>query len=149
MGEDRLDDLEVDGPITLRILDGIAWDYTQAKWWMWWKTVKCGGLISSCCPRNPQGKSGDWERRREAEYRTKIFVFVFTKANFYISVQTQIKYVTKMLQWLNNNWLLAIDNKQLSHLSPWLCVAFWFISESNKNSNLAFNVRATNCVDME
>ena len=25
MGKDQLDDLELDGPITLRILDGIAW----------------------------------------------------------------------------------------------------------------------------
>ena len=25
MGEDQSDDLELDGPITLRILDGIAW----------------------------------------------------------------------------------------------------------------------------
>ena len=24
-GEDQLDDLELDGPVTLRILDGIAW----------------------------------------------------------------------------------------------------------------------------
>ena len=46
-GKDQLDDL-----ITLRIFDGIVWNFTQAKWWMWWKTVKCGGLISSCCPRN-------------------------------------------------------------------------------------------------
>ena len=30
MGEDQLDDLELDGPITLRILDGIAWDFAQA-----------------------------------------------------------------------------------------------------------------------
>ena len=30
-GEDQLDDLELDGPITLRILDGIVWDFTQAK----------------------------------------------------------------------------------------------------------------------
>ena len=28
---DRLDDLELDGPIELRILDGIAWYFTQAK----------------------------------------------------------------------------------------------------------------------
>ena len=28
MGEDKLGDLELDGPITLRILDGIAWDFT-------------------------------------------------------------------------------------------------------------------------
>ena len=56
MGEDQLDDLELDGPITLRILDGIAWDFAQAKWWRWWKTVKCGGLLSSCCRRNPHEK---------------------------------------------------------------------------------------------
>ena len=31
MGEDQLDDLELDGPITLRILNGTAWDFTQAK----------------------------------------------------------------------------------------------------------------------
>ena len=42
-----------------------AWDFTQVKWWMWWKTVKCGGLILSCCPRNPHGKAGNEERRRE------------------------------------------------------------------------------------
>ena len=53
MEKDLLDDLELDGPITLRILNGIAWDFTQAKWWVWWKTVKCnlarggraGGLL--------------------------------------------------------------------------------------------------------
>ena len=49
------------GSITLRILDGIAWNFAQAKWW---KTVRCGGLISSCCPRNPHGKAGNEERRR-------------------------------------------------------------------------------------
>ena len=31
MEEDQLDDLELDGPITLRIFDGIAWDFIQAK----------------------------------------------------------------------------------------------------------------------
>ena len=31
IGEDELDDLERDGPITLGILNGIAWDFTQAK----------------------------------------------------------------------------------------------------------------------
>ena len=30
MGEDQLDDLELDGPITLRILDGTAWDFTSS-----------------------------------------------------------------------------------------------------------------------
>ena len=54
---DQLQDLELDGPITLRILDGIAWDVTQAKGWRWWKTVKCGGLILSCSAGNPYGKA--------------------------------------------------------------------------------------------
>ena len=31
MGEDQLDDLELDVPITLRIWDGIGWDSTQVK----------------------------------------------------------------------------------------------------------------------
>ena len=31
MGEDQSDNLELNGPITLRILDGIAWDFAQAK----------------------------------------------------------------------------------------------------------------------
>ena len=30
-GEDQLDDLELDGPIALSILNGIVWDFTQAK----------------------------------------------------------------------------------------------------------------------
>ena len=31
MGEDQLDDLELDGLITLRIMDKTAWDFTQTK----------------------------------------------------------------------------------------------------------------------
>ena len=31
MGEDQLDDLQLDGPITLRILHRIAWDFTLEK----------------------------------------------------------------------------------------------------------------------
>ena len=37
MGEDQLDDVELDGPITLRILNGTAWDFTSGGsrkfWW--------------------------------------------------------------------------------------------------------------------
>ena len=65
MEVDHLDDLEPDGPITLRILDGIAWGFTQAKWWMWWKTVRCGGSISNCCFRNPHVKAGNEEKERK------------------------------------------------------------------------------------
>ena len=41
LGEDQLDDLE--GPITLRILNGIAWDFIQAKYRMRWKTLSVVG----------------------------------------------------------------------------------------------------------
>ena len=74
MGEDQSDDLELDGPITMRILDGIAWDFAQAKWWRWWKTVRCGDSILSYCPRNPHGKAGNEERRRRKE-EVKPFYF--------------------------------------------------------------------------
>ena len=30
---------------------------------MWWKTVKCAALNSSCCPSNPHGKVGSEDRR--------------------------------------------------------------------------------------
>ena len=68
MGEDQLDGLKLDGPITLRILDGIDWDFTQAKWGRWWKTVKCDGLISSCCPRYPHEKAGT-EEEEEMDFK--------------------------------------------------------------------------------
>ena len=51
--------------VILRILDGIAWDFAQAKWWRWWKTVRCGCSILSYCPRNPHGKAGNEERRKK------------------------------------------------------------------------------------
>ena len=31
MEEDQLEDLQQDGPIIFKILDGIAWDFTQTK----------------------------------------------------------------------------------------------------------------------
>ena len=35
---------------------------------MWSKAVKCGGLISSCCSRNPHRKAGNEARRRRKRY---------------------------------------------------------------------------------
>ena len=35
MEEDQLADLVLDGPITLKVLDGIAWDFTQEKLKVW------------------------------------------------------------------------------------------------------------------
>jgi len=37
----------------LRILDGTAWGFNQAKCCKWWRTVMCGDSILSCCLRNP------------------------------------------------------------------------------------------------
>ena len=63
MGEDQLDDVELDGPITLRILDGIAWGFAQAKWWIWSKAVdEVWWLNLELLPRNPHGKAGNEER---------------------------------------------------------------------------------------
>ena len=50
-------------------LDGIAWGFTQAKRWMWWKTVKYGGLISSWCNSSPHGKAGNKERQRRRHFQ--------------------------------------------------------------------------------
>ena len=90
MVEEQSDDLELDGPITLRILDGIAWDFAQAKWWRWWKTVRCGSLILSYCPRNPHGKAGNEERRRR-----RLCILWF-------SIEKQLTY--KYAQNLNRFW---------------------------------------------
>ena len=84
MGKDQSDDLELDLTVTLRIWDGIAWGFTQAKRWMWWKTVKCGGLISSCCPRNPHRKTGKEERRRRPYLGNKA---LFLKCNKVVQIQ--------------------------------------------------------------
>ena len=50
MEKDQSEDLELDGPITLSFFDGIARDFTQGKWKIQWKTVKCGDFTLSCCP---------------------------------------------------------------------------------------------------
>ena len=45
-------------------------DYIEGLKWMWWKTVRCGGLILSYCPRNPHGEAGNEERRRRQLFKT-------------------------------------------------------------------------------
>ena len=35
---------------------------------------KCDGLISSCCPRKPQGKAGNEERRRKFQILIKVII---------------------------------------------------------------------------
>ena len=116
MGEDQLDDLELDRPITLRILDGIAWDFAQTKWWRWWKTVRCGGLISSCCPRNPHGKAGNEERRRIIVII--IFIIVIMNQIFIIAIMNDIhnELYSLMLYWINKNAGCEIVAKSIRKL---------------------------------
>ena len=92
MGEDQSDDRELDRPIILRILDGIAWDFAQAKWWRWWKTMRCGGSILSYCPRNPHGKAGNEERRRRRRRRRKKSIqWRFTETSNFVGVGKQAR----------------------------------------------------------
>ena len=58
MGEDQLDDLELDGPITLRILDGTAWDFTQAKMMEVMEDREVWRLNLELLPPQPTRKSG-------------------------------------------------------------------------------------------
>ena len=65
MGEDQLDDLELDGPITLRILDaGTAWDFTQAKMMEVMKDREVWRLNLELLPPQPSQKSGQWRKKK-------------------------------------------------------------------------------------
>ena len=136
MGEDQLDDLELDGPITLKILDGTARDFAQAKWWRWWKTVRCGGLISSFCPRNPHGKAGNEERRRTFPLQFSPFFFksfptmyvmrtlneIFMRGRLIIWLKrTQKRNCISLKQKLKLTWLL-IDSTQLKIKRTDFCI---------------------------
>ena len=55
MEEDQSDDLELDGPITLRILDGIAWAEDREVWW----------LNLELLPPQPSRKSGQWRKKKK------------------------------------------------------------------------------------
>ena len=62
----------------IEYLGWIGWDFTQTKRWMWWKTVKCGSVISSCFPRNSQRKNRKWTKKKKKKesqkFRTSYFV---------------------------------------------------------------------------
>ena len=108
MGEDQSDNLEPDGAITLRTLDGIASGFTQAKWWMWWKTVRCGGLISSSCSTNPHVKAGNDERRKR-----KKMIFICCQTLFLIYSQQFTKnitiYVAKCFEFFFSFWTWQVS----------------------------------------
>ena len=63
MREDQLDDLELDGPIKLKILDGIAWGFTQTNDGCHERPRNLR-LNLELLPSQPSRKSGNEERRR-------------------------------------------------------------------------------------
>ena len=65
MGEDPLDDLELDEPITLRILDGIAWDYRPSEMMEVMEDREVWQLNLELLPQQPSRKSGNEERRKK------------------------------------------------------------------------------------
>ena len=52
----------LDGPITLRIFNGIAWDFTQAKWWMWWRPWSVAAYYQAAAPQ-PSRISGQSRKK--------------------------------------------------------------------------------------
>ena len=63
VGRSQLEDNEQDGLIISRILVGTVWDFIQAKCSLRWGIERCGGLIWSCCPRNPLGKAEEEKKK--------------------------------------------------------------------------------------
>ena len=68
---------EQDSLIISRILVETVQDFIQAKCNLCWWIDRCGGLIWSCCPRNPQGKAGEEIRKEES-----VTKFVFHTKKF-------------------------------------------------------------------
>ena len=66
MGEDQLDDLELDGPITLRILGGIAMDFTTSEVMDVIEDREEWRPNLELLPRNFHGKAGNEERKRRS-----------------------------------------------------------------------------------
>ena len=67
--------------ITLRILDGTAWDFAQTKWWMWWNTVKRGRLNLELLPSQRSQKGGQWRERDIRLFSTNTGIILYSKSN--------------------------------------------------------------------
>ena len=63
MGEDQLDELELDGPITLRILIGITWGSIQANDGRE-EDHEVRRLNLELLPSQPSRKSGQWRKKK-------------------------------------------------------------------------------------
>ena len=72
MGEDQLDDLELDGPITLRILDGIAKDLNPSEMIDVMEDREVWRFNFKLLPPQPSWKSENAERRRKKRYPFQI-----------------------------------------------------------------------------
>ena len=65
MGEDQLDDLELDGPIALRILDGIAWRIHPSKMMDVMEDHEVRQLNHELLPPQPLRKSVQRRRKKK------------------------------------------------------------------------------------
>ena len=108
MGKDQLNDLELDGPIALRIVDGIAWDFTQAKWWTWWKTMKCGGLILSCY------SAALTEKRA---MKKKLFTTSPLEVRLY-SIRNSVKPSPCVVRYASGQFIAWLNDQKLPSLTP-------------------------------
>ena len=93
------------------------WMMSQAKWWRWWKTVRCGGLILSYCPRNFHGKAGNEERKKEKrrKYFAKHYLYYKKKTSSEILCHSEIS--TQIIA-------LIIIRDQGRHLLSQFCAFF-------------------------
>jgi len=51
----------------LRISDGTAWGFNQAKYWKWLADRDVCGSVLSCCPGNPHGHERALKEEEEKE----------------------------------------------------------------------------------
>ena len=76
MGEDQLDDLELDGPITLRILDGNSLGLHASEMMEVMEDREVWRLNLELLPSQPSRKAGNEERRRKRRRGTYNMIYV-------------------------------------------------------------------------
>ena len=85
MGKDHLDDLELNGPITLRILNGIAWDFTSSKMMDVMEDREMWRLNLELLPPQPSWKSGKRKKKTSWFCFANACTTMFEKLSFLTS----------------------------------------------------------------
>ena len=86
MGEDQLDDLELDGPITLRILDGNSLGLHASEMMEVMEDREVWRLNLELLPPQPSRKAGNEERRRKRYLCSRFSLFtrcIYIAASIY------------------------------------------------------------------